>query len=281
VPTAILFPKEFNNSKLIITFAREIYAIMKINVFCPIVLFMSILLLSTCSNEHDKYDDIPPSPPVKCVVLGNSITTHPICSYWWGEWGMAASTRNKDFIHKLESKFKFRKLNYSFTPVNIANWERSLDIDTLNLFALRIYDYNIIIIRLGENIRDDIDSVDCENALKELVSSIKKINRSAIIYITGVFWPNATKETAIINVASSEKIKYINIDKYYTDSYLQEIGNQVYGDDGQYHVINNKGVANHPNDSGMSVIAEELYKAISPTIRKHVFNFRGQSDVDP
>ena len=221
---------------------------------------MSILLFSTCSN--DAYDELPSGPSVKCIVLGNSITSHAICSYWWGEWGMAASTRNKDFVHNLESKFKFRKLNYNFTPVNIARWERSLDIDTVNFFALKIYDYDIIVIRLGENIRDDIDSVECENALKELVLRIKTINRSAKLFMTGVFWPNATKETAIMNVASSENIKYINIDKYYTDSNIQAVGNQVYGDDGQYHVIEHGGVANHPNDAGMNAIASELYKAI-------------------
>lgn len=39
------------------------------------------------------------------LVLGNSITLHGECSYWWGEWGMAASSRDKDFVHLVEKMF--------------------------------------------------------------------------------------------------------------------------------------------------------------------------------
>ena len=35
------------------------------------------------------------------LILGNSITLHSPCSYWWGSWGMAASSAEHDFVHIL------------------------------------------------------------------------------------------------------------------------------------------------------------------------------------
>ena len=31
-------------------------------------------------------------------AIGNSITRHSLSSYWWGDWGMAASTKDKDYF---------------------------------------------------------------------------------------------------------------------------------------------------------------------------------------
>lgn len=42
--------------------------------------------------DNSKYD---------YLVIGNSITSHPINEYWWGEWGMAASKKENDFVHIL------------------------------------------------------------------------------------------------------------------------------------------------------------------------------------
>ena len=225
----------------------------------PIVLVVSILIITACSNNDNA---ILQKRTEKCIILGNSITLHSICEYWWGEWGMAASTRENDFVHKLENKIRTNNKNIKCTPTNIAAWEQSLDINSIDLMTLKIYDYDYIIIRLGENISNDTESIVCEKAFKELIDNIRNINSSANIFITGVFWPNASKESAIKNVASSENIKYINIDKFCIDKNVHTIGDQVFGDDGQLHTINNDDVASHPNDSGMEAIAEELYNAI-------------------
>ncbi len=227
----------------------------------PIILLISILTFISCSNSDNI---ITQRHPKKCLILGNSITLHGTCSYWWGIWGMAASTKENDFVHKLENKIKTHYKNFSCTPVNIANWETSLNIDSINFTNLNISDYDYIVIRLGENISNNIETMACEKAIKELITSIKERNGSTKLYITGVFWPNTSKETAIKNVATSENIIYINIDKIYSDVNIQKVGNQVFGDDGQLHIINHDGVAAHPNDSGMEAIAEEIYKAMFP-----------------
>jgi hypothetical protein len=36
---------------------------------------------------------------MKCLAIGNSITTHGKCSYWWSNAGMAASDELHDYFH--------------------------------------------------------------------------------------------------------------------------------------------------------------------------------------
>lgn len=156
---------------------RLFFIQMKYHYYIKLIVFT--LFFIACSDSNEGTSNVPQINPKKCIVLGNSITLHGINSYWWGEWGMAASTRENDFVHKLESKINSRGLNYVCTPVNIANWETSLDLNSVNFSALKIADYDVVVIRLGENISDDVESEVCEMALKELISSIKKQNKDA------------------------------------------------------------------------------------------------------
>lgn len=47
------------------------------------------------------------------LAIGNSITQHGICDYWWNKHGMAASKEDKDYVHLvkngIEDKIKERK----------------------------------------------------------------------------------------------------------------------------------------------------------------------------
>ena len=48
-----------------------------------------------------------------------------------------------------------------------------------------------------------------------------------------------------------------------TQKYMVGVGAVVAGDDGRTHRISNSGVAMHPNDEAMGVIASRLYTVIS------------------
>lgn len=235
--------------------------------FCLLILFY----LAACSKS-DGYKDEPHNYN-KCLILGNSITVHGLTSYWWGVWGMAASKEENDFLHRFEGKMKRNNPDFKCDGVNIAQWESNLSLKDIDLKSLTqigytcqnqisICDYDLIVLRLGENISDDADPVACEKAFKELVESIKLLNPTARIIMTGLFWPFEFKETAIRNVAADERIQYINLDKYCTPSNMESVGNCVYGNDGLQHQIDNKDVAKHPNDSGMESIAEAIYQAL-------------------
>lgn len=40
------------------------------------------------------------------LAIGNSITLHEVCDYWWNECGMASTSKNNDYFHRVIKEFK-------------------------------------------------------------------------------------------------------------------------------------------------------------------------------
>lgn len=62
----------------------------------------------------------------KLLFLGNSITRHSPAPQigWNGDWGMAASSREKDYVHQTMKKVRTVAPDASFLVAQIALWER-------------------------------------------------------------------------------------------------------------------------------------------------------------
>lgn len=192
--------------------------------------------------------------------LGNSLAVHPITSFWWGTWGMAASEKSKDYVHQFEAKMKVLNPSASSSVINIAAWESNpsgWDKTQLNTI---LSGKDLIIVRLGENATFNANY---KTEFGNLINHIKTQNPTAKIVIGGVFWADANKDTAMSLVASENQISFVPLsDLGNIAENKSAIGNQVYGDDGQLHTINNSGVAAHPGDLGMSRIADRLFNSL-------------------
>lgn len=109
---------------------------MKINKISVVVIFIMLLVLSACTvflyklnikvetmnvrvgmlesqisnirfiKEGKIFSDKCQTHKYNALVIGNSITKHGKCDYWWGDYGMAASELNKDYFHILDQMFK-------------------------------------------------------------------------------------------------------------------------------------------------------------------------------
>lgn len=197
------------------------------------------------------------------IHLGNSICKHPvIAGVWWGEWGMASTTRDNDYVHKFLSFMKIKNVNATSDALNIAAWETNYV--TFNKATLDPYlvGKDLVVLRLGENVTY---YADFQNQYKILVQYIQSKAPTADIILGGQFWTNATKETAMQNVATELGLPFISVKHLDSATYKQTVGGIVQGDDGLPHTITDSGVANHPNDLGMLKIAEALYSAIHYT----------------
>ena len=66
---------------------------------------------------------------LKLAFLGNSITRHGKAENlgWYGDWGMAASRRENDYVHKLINKFEKDGRKVSYCIANLSEWERTRD----------------------------------------------------------------------------------------------------------------------------------------------------------
>jgi hypothetical protein len=216
-----------------------------------IVLFL-LLIISACKNTEPillSFKNI--------LVFGNSITIHPPNSSvgWFGNYGMAASSKENDYVNIMASK-----LNSNVTPVNISAWEGSHQ--TFNLSDYDKYFVNIpdlVIIRLGENVNNPYGF---DKSLQTLIDYIKSKAPKSKILITGTFWTNKVIDDILKNGAVSNEITFVPLSQLDTKENLSEIGAITTSVDGSKIKISNQGVANHPGDVGMKNIAGELIKYI-------------------
>lgn len=222
--------------------------------FHPYIILLALFLCSFYSVCFAKYNPVYKN----ILVFGNSITIHPINDYWWGNWGMAASARENDFVHILEKKFQTTDSSSSVTPVNIANWE--IYFNSMDEYYKMVKDLkpDFIIVRLGENVTK---TQIFEQEFDEFITNIVSIS-SARIMITGTFWPDEEKDTIMKRVAQKHGIYFLPLADLYSEDTIEKVGNKVWGDDQQQHTINRAMVAAHPSDAGMKAIADRIWSTI-------------------
>lgn len=191
--------------------------------------------------------------------LGNSIAKHPVLSYWWGSWGMAASEKSKDYVNRFLSKMQNLKPTATTDVLNIAGWESNPSTWDKSQLDSYLLGKDLICIRLGENATY---SGTFKAEFASLISYIKTKNTTAKILIGGVFWADNNKDTAMTQVAAENNMTFVKLSHLDSPSNRSYMGAQVKGDDGQWHTVNNTGVAAHPSDAGMDAIANELFNAL-------------------
>ena len=103
-------------------------------------------------NDNDKDD----GSGLSVLCLGNSITKHAYKEdiEWYSDWGMSSSKEEYDYCHQLEKLMGRKYPGTVVTPMNIADWERDLDMDLDQLLDKACEGKDIIVIRLGENVQD-------------------------------------------------------------------------------------------------------------------------------
>ncbi len=194
------------------------------------------------------------------LVLGNSITIHPITSIWWGNWGMAASIRENDFVHKLQTKINLINPFDTVEGVNIADWERDhITYDKSNFDTYFTTERDLVIIRIGENVSDETGF---DTSVQALIDYIKIKAPSARIAITGVFWADVSKDAILSTAAITNGLPYTELSSLDIAENKSSIGATVYDEEGNPHLVNDAGVAIHPNDTGMAAIADKIYDII-------------------
>lgn len=195
----------------------------------------------------------------KTLFIGNSITLHGQCEYWWGDWGMAASEKDKDYVHAFAGMIS-RDHNIDVMAVNFSQWEtmwydRS---ETFSLLRDYLYtDMDMIVIQLGENVTE---YETLENDFDELLKYITTTCPQTEMYCIGNIWENEKIDEVKKKVCERYNCTFISLDEIIGQKeYWLGTGKRVKGSDGEYHISNHKGVALHPNDLGMQRIALMLY----------------------
>ncbi len=200
----------------------------------------------------------------RILFLGNSLTLHgPKAEIGWhGNWGMAASAQDKDFVHLLTAAIEARtggRLVLEPTPIdgtksaeNVLNIANILEREYATYEAAKIrkqldWKADIVVLQCGENVPPKgFDADVFQKSLKALLNDLKASSHPQIFVTGNILWGNPGLDEIKRKVCVEDPAHrtFVDISAYQTD-------------------IPVNGPVGHPSDVGMKLIADTLLAAIS------------------
>ena len=219
-------------------------------------------VLSALLVEDDKVVDlrIGTQPVSRVLFLGNSITLHGPAPHigWTGNWGMAATSEAKDYVHVLIDRITEAAGGSPQVKVkNIADFERRLTDYNIQeeLKPELAFNADLIIVALGENASAPTTD-EAENqfasAFENLFAELKKHGKRTLL-VRSQFWQGATKDRLMKQACEKAGAVFIDISL---------LGSEATNFARAERTIEHAGVAGHPGDKGMLELANALWNAI-------------------
>ena len=188
---------------------------------------------------------------LRVLFLGNSITRHaPKADIGWHfDHGMAASEKEKDYVHLLMVRIKKQDPNAAFCLCQGAAWERCYQngSKTYDLFSsARDFGADIIVMRLTENCPyQAFDGDIFARELSAFLTYLDPTGKAKRLYTTS-FWRHPA-DTATRALAKKEHAPLIELSDLGEKPEMKALG-----------LFEHNGVANHPGDLGMEHIAARI-----------------------
>ena len=205
-------------------------------------------------NQFVSFENIENSG-IKILILGNSITRHGILHEigWHNDWGMAASAKEKDYVHILMKKVCEKSPDASFCIGQVAQWEWEYKNGSKvykDYRSARDFGADIIVCRFIENVkRDDFEADIYKKELDNLLRFFDPENKSKVILTSG-FWHHLG-DKAIEEYAKENNLPFIYLGDLEDDKSNMAIG-----------LFEHDGVAHHPGDNGMRNIADRIFEVL-------------------
>ena len=196
----------------------------------------------------------------KVLFLGNSITKHgPKADIdWSGNWGMAASSEAKDYVHVVTKALAEKSGTSPETMVkNIADFERAYAGYDVAGKMKDVFEFgaDLVIVAIGENV-PALKTVDEKAQFKSSVTKLLsglKADKHPTIVVRSCFWANPAKDEVLQQACREAGGIFVDI-----SSLSKDEGNFARSE----RPFKYQGVANHPGDKGMQAIAGALLKAL-------------------
>lgn len=192
---------------------------------------------------------------IKILFVGNSITKHAPAPEigWYGNWGMAASCEEKDYVHLVLEALK-TKNSVDYCIAQCAVWERNYQESDSILpqyyEKARNFEADIIVIRIGENINDIKEKEKLKSAFQKMILYFNK-NKNTKIIITSLFWNQKEINEIMKNISDENDYVFCDISDLEKDEKTMALG-----------CYEHKGICVHPSDYGMKCIADKIIDCI-------------------
>ena len=237
----------------------------------------------TISNQEPRI----PTGDIDVVMYGNSIRAHPPApSIGWPEyadWGMAASSTDKDYAHRFlyYMEQKYGKGNVTLHPsTSIAtfewaiagkgdNYDYSTDAEILQMIDIIIEkvsaaDADIVTFQMGENVGYAVTYLEYFHATEVLVNAVKEAFPDTLIVVCTSFWGGENRVKAITQTAKTTGVPIANLHTLAT--------RENYAWDAEWLKDAIDGVKNHPGDGGMDNIAKLIFEQTNMNLSTVVLN---------
>jgi len=198
----------------------------------------------------------------RLLFVGNSITIHGPAEDigWTGNWGMAASALEKDYVHLVvDSVANIRHRLPAFMVVNIADFERGYDGFDLAVKLKEQAEFNpdTVIVAIGENV-PPLATKEAQTKFKHGMMSLLaflKGDEQRAIYVRSSFWPDTTKDLLMQEACAMVGGVFIDISGLAKDKKCYARSERK---------IAHEGIGQHPGDRGMRAIADAILAAMWP-----------------
>lgn len=196
----------------------------------------------------------------RVLFLGNSITLHgPAPKIGWiGNWGMAASAADKDYVHIVARDLAKTSGVVPQTMVkNIAAFERQSASYRVkeNLKDALDFRADLVIVAIGENVPglgSEKDQSQFEASVATLLRELRG-DRHPTIIVRSCFWANQAKDKALREACRQVGGIFVDIGALSKDESHYARSERDF---------QHAGVAAHPGDRGMQAIAAAILAAI-------------------
>lgn len=199
---------------------------------------------------------------LKVLILGNSLVYHgPKKNIGWeGSWGMAASAKEKDFVHLLQNEFNIHSLPAKFeVGTFVKTFERNFGDFSQNEFkSYKSFKADLIILKLGENIvNEDLRNYNLKRALVNLVAYLKPAEKPSKVYVVGSFWSRRQVDTILQEISFERSWNFVALSDLSRDKSNMAL-----------EEFENKGVGRHPSDEGMYKIFKRVWNCIKEDLEQ-------------
>ena len=227
-------------------------------------LFWLLFIILTCfksfAQQVNKLSELPGNTcapvyfnigKIKTVlILGNSIVhTPPVPEIgWYGDWGMAASVRDSDFVHLLIRDIHQIDPSVVVKFKNIADFERSyVSYPLSSLDSLRNPD--MLILKISENVNGK--KVLEDNFISYYDNLVKYIAPNGLKVIVDGFLDNGNVDRLIKEYALKNNYPFVT-----TTSLSKDTTNTAKGK------FTRADIAAHPSDKGMRMIKQRIWNYV-------------------
>ena len=193
---------------------------------------------------------------IRILFVGNSITYHApkVAIGWSGNWGMAASCKENDYVHQTVKRLSERYGAVSYGIAQVASWETAFDEngEAWKEPYLKVSEFQpeVVVIRLGENISSGkLEALDVRPYIEKMIDFFGAGSRQIIV--TDCFWRRDKLD---------QIFKQICDDKGYTFCRLSDLHSNQ--ETMALKEFEHQGVSLHPSDYGMALIAERIAKCV-------------------